>query len=65
MITQENIPYTADEIKAMVKTCEKYNKALDMVKKIYNTEVKPDEAAVLAKYLPMLFPEIKNSKDEK
>lgn len=28
MITQENIQYTADEIKAMLKTCEKYNWAL-------------------------------------
>ena len=65
MITQENIPYTADEIKAMVKTCEKYNKALDMGEKIYHSEFKPDEAAVLAKYLPMLFPEIKEDKDER
>lgn len=65
MITQENIPYTADEIKAMIKTCEKYNKVHDRAEKIYNTEVKPDEAAVLAKYLPMLFPDLKKSKDER
>ena len=49
----------------MVKTCEKYNKALDMGEKIYHSEFKPDEAAVLAKYLPMLFPEIKEDKDER
>lgn len=65
MMTQENIPYTADEIKAMVKTCEKYNKALDMAKKIYNSEFKPDEAVVLSKYLLLLFPELKENEDEK
>lgn len=64
MITQENIPYTADEIKAMVKTCEKYNKALDMAKKIYNSEFKPDEAVVLSKYLLLLFPELIEIEDE-
>ena len=46
MITQEKIEYSVDEIKAMVKTCE-------MAKKIYNSEFKPDEAAVLSKYLPI------------
>ena len=65
MITQENIPYTADEIKAMIRTCEKYNKARDMAKKIYNDEFEPDVAAVLAEYLPMIFPELKESKDER
>lgn len=64
MITQENIAYSTDEIKAMVKTYEKYNKALDMAKKIYNSEFKPDEAAVLSKYLPMIFPELKEIKNE-
>lgn len=38
MITQENIPYTADEIKAMVKTIEelrkKYNDALERAVKL-------------------------------
>ena len=65
MITLEKIAYSADEIKAMVKTYEKYNKVRERAEKIYNTEIKPDEAAVLAKYLPMLFPELKESKDER
>ena len=64
MITQENIPYTADELKAMVKTCEKYNKTLDIAKKIYNSEFKPDEAVVLSKYLLMLFPELKKDNND-
>lgn len=65
MIEQENIPYTADEIKTMVKTCEKYNNALERAENIYNSDFKPDEAAVLAKYLPKIFPELKMSEEER
>ena len=57
MITQENIPYTADEIKAMVKTCEKYNKALEKAKELMGKGYD-----VL---MPEIFPELKESKDER
>lgn len=65
MIEQENIPYTADEIKTMVKTCEKYYNVLEKAEQIYNSDFKPDEAAILAKYLPMIFPELKMSEEER
>lgn len=59
MITQENISYTADEIKAMVKTCEKYNKALERAKDILTyKEVRRED-------MEYLFPELKESEDEK
>ena len=57
MITQENIPYTADEIKAMVKTCEKYNKALEKARELMDKGYD-----VL---MPEIFPELKESKDER
>lgn len=57
MITQENIPYTADEIKAMVKTCEKYNKALEKAREL--TDKGYD---VL---MPEIFPELAENKDER
>lgn len=57
MITQENIPYTADEIKAMVKTCEKYNKALEKARELMDKGYD-----VL---MPEIFPELKESEDEK
>lgn len=59
MITQENIPYTADEIKAMVKTCEKYNKALERAKDMLTYE------EVRREDMEYLFPEIKEPEDEK
>lgn len=58
MITQENIPCTADEIKAMVKTCEKYNKALEKAKKLYGKYC-------INNVLEDLFPELKESNDER
>lgn len=57
MITQENIPYTADEIKAMVKTCEKYNKALERARELMDKGYD-----VL---MPEIFPELKESEDER
>lgn len=44
---------------------EKYNEALERAEKIYNSEFKPDDAMVLAKHLSMIFPELKESEDEK
>ena len=62
MITQENIPYTADEIKAMVKTCEKYNEALERARKFNNGEsLNIPNGITLCEYL---FPELKESEDE-
>ncbi len=59
MITQENIPYTADEIKAMVKTCEKYNKALERAKDMLAyKEVRQED-------MEYLFPELEESEDER
>ena len=59
MITQENIPYTADEIKAMVKTCEKYNKALERAKDMLAyKEVRQED-------MKYLFPELEEDKDER
>lgn len=61
MITQENIPYTADEIKAMVKTCEKYNKALERAKKLQET---CDNTTVVG-WCEYIFPELKEGEGEK
>lgn len=61
MITQENISYTADEIKAMVKTCEKYNKALERAQKMQENS----NGMILKKWLWGVFPEIKESEDER
>lgn len=67
MIVQEEIPYT-EELKAIIRQNEelrkKYNDALEKAEKIYNSKFKPDEAAVLSKYLPMIFPELKEIKNE-
>ena len=63
MITQENIPYTADEIKAMVKTCEKYNKALDRADTLMKKEGKKLNVIPICKYI---FPEFDTvSEDER
>ena len=61
MITQENIPYTADEIKAMVKKCEKYNAALERAKKLQET---CDNTTVVG-WCEYILPELKESEDEK
>lgn len=44
---------------------EKYNEALERAREIFNSEFKPDDAIVLTKYLPMIFPELIEDKDEK
>lgn len=59
MVTQENIPYTADEIKAMVKTCEKYNKALETVQEILSSGVDAIRIKTLKLRLQSVFPELK------
>ena len=61
MITQENIPYTAGEIKAMVKTCEKYHKALERAKYALTTDM--DNSGHWA--VNYIFPELKESEDER
>ena len=61
MITQENIPYTADEIKAMVKTCEKYNKALERAQKMQENS----NGMILKKWLWGVFPELAESEDKR
>ena len=61
MITQENIPYTADEIKAMVRTCEKYNKALEMAQKMQESS----NGMILKRWLWNVFPELRENKDER
>lgn len=61
MITQENIPYTADEIKVMVKTCEKYNSALSRAT-FYNGELPTENQR---KMLLDIFPELVADNDEK
>ncbi len=61
MITQENIPYTADEIKAMVKTCEKYNKALERARQFSEHPLQEDSADIVE----YIFPELVGSEDEK
>lgn len=58
MITQENIPYTTDEIKAMVKTCEKYNKALERAREQYNKRTPLYD-------IESIFPELKENEDER
>lgn len=62
MTTQENIPYTADEIKAMVKTCEKYNKALKRASELLEQMKEYDSIREDIEYV---FPELKESEDEK
>lgn len=57
MITEENILYTADEIKAMVKTCEKYNKAREKARELMDKGYD-----VL---MPEIFPELNESEDER
>ena len=64
MITQENIPYTADEVKAMVKTCEKYNKALERMKSWANGE-HPECFSEAQKTAEFIFPELKENEDER
>lgn len=44
---------------------KKYKEALERAEKIYHSEFKPDEAAVLTEYLPMIFPELKEGEDER
>lgn len=61
MITQENIPYTADEIKAMVKTCEKYNEALERASKL-KVQNPFDTVGQMVEHI---FPELKESEDER
>lgn len=65
MITQENIPYTADEIKSMVKTIEelrkKYNDALERAKYALTTDM--DNSGHWA--VNYIFPELKESEDER
>lgn len=61
MMTQENIPYTADEIKAMVKTCEKYNKALERASKL-RVQNPFDTVGQMVEHI---FPELQESEDER
>ena len=61
MITEENIPYTGDEIKAMVKTCEKYNKALERARQFSEHPLQEDSADIVE----YIFPELVESEDEK
>ena len=61
MTTQENIQYTADEIKAMVKTIEelrkKYKDALERAKGLWEQGMMPER-------IEYIFPELKESEDE-
>lgn len=61
MITQETIPYTADEINAMAKTCEKYNKALERAKYALTTDM--DNSGHWA--VNYIFPELKECDDKR
>lgn len=65
MITQENIPYTADEIKAMVKTIEelhkKYKEALERASKL---KVQ-NPFDTVGQMVENIFPELKESEDER
>lgn len=62
MTTQENIQYTTDEIKAMVKTCEKYNKAVEIAKEC----LQDGTITTIAKdYILKIFPVLKVSEDER
>lgn len=67
--TPYKTPYTEEEVNAIVRQNEelrkKYDNALEKAEKIYNSDFKPDEAAVLAKYLPILFPELKKESEDK
>lgn len=62
MITEENISYTADEIKAMVKTIEelrkKYNGALERAKDMFTYK------EVCQEDMEYLFPELKEKESE-
>ena len=60
MMTQENISYIADEIKAMVKTCEKYNKALERASKL-RVQNSFDTVGQMVEHI---FPELQESEDE-
>lgn len=64
MITQENILYTADEIKAMVKTIEelrkKYNKALERARYYHSKDYMLINSAI-----ENIFPELAESEDER
>ena len=62
MIAQENISYTADEIKAMVKTCEKYNKALERAKECLQDGT---ITTIARDYILEIFPELRESEDER
>ena len=62
MTTQENIPYTADEIKAMVKTCEKYNKALERASELLEQK---KEYNSIREYIEYVFPELEESRDDR
>ena len=66
MITQENIPYTADEIKAMVKTNEelrkKYNDALERARDLMTNQNPP---AFDKHLIEMVFPELAEIEDER
>jgi len=59
MIIEENIPYTADEIKAMAKTCEKYNKALERARGLLEGIDKGDYFAS-NEDIENIFPELKD-----
>ena len=65
MITQENIPYTTDEVKAMVKTIEelrkKYDGALERARKIHHETEFDYEKGMMEE----IFPELKESEDER
>lgn len=66
MITQESIPYTADEIKAMVKTCEKYKEALEKLQEaLAPTEDGCKISGLTRDCLENIFPELKESEGEK
>ena len=62
MIEQENIPYTADEIKAMVKICEKYNKAVEIAKEYLQDGT---ITTIARDYILKIFPVLKVSEDER
>lgn len=44
---------------------KKYKEALNKAKEIYNCADKPNRAAVIAEKLPLIFPELKESEDER
>lgn len=61
MITREKIAYSADEIKAMVKTCEKYKSAIERAQKMQENS----NGMILKKWLWNVFPELSENKDER